>query len=91
MQIRKRTFGKLTPRRLTQDDRESSLRYNLAFDDASRKILLGGEFDKTTAEHSIETFREAQLEALGYNVEIREVNTDRGTQFYSNKKEGTSL
>ena len=60
-------------------------------DDASRKILSGGEFDKATAEHSIETFREAQSEALEYNVEIREVNTDRGTQFFSNKKEGTSI
>jgi len=60
-------------------------------DDASRKILSGGEFAKATAEYSIETFRKAQSEALGYNVEIREVNTDRGTQFFSNKKEGTSL
>jgi len=28
---------------------------------------------------------------LEYNAEIREVNTDMGTQFFSNKKEGTSL
>ena len=54
-------------------------------------LLMMREFDKATGERSIETFRNAQLEALGYNVKIREVNTDRGTQFYSNKKEGTSL
>ena len=35
-------------------------------DDASRKILSGGEFGRATAEHSIETFREAKSEAIQY-------------------------
>ena len=54
-------------------------------------LLMMLEFDKATAEHSIETLRKAQSEALEYNVEIREVNTNRETQFFSNKKEGTSI
>lgn len=55
-------------------------------DDASRYILAGGEFDNATAEYSIETLRKAQKTAMKYNAEIKEVNTDRGTQFYSTKK-----
>ena len=30
--------------------------------------------------------RKAQKTAMKYNAEIKEVNTDRGTQFYSTKK-----
>ena len=55
-------------------------------DDASRYILAGGEFDNATADYSIETLRKAQKTAMEYNAEIKEVNTDRGTQFYSTKK-----
>ena len=43
-----------------------------------------------TIEHSIETFKTAQNNAFELKILIREVNTDRGTQFYSNKNEGTS-
>jgi len=59
-------------------------------DDASRRILAGGEFKSVNAENSIKTFKKAQKEAAKYNVLIRQVNTDRGTEFFSNKKEGTS-
>ena len=55
-------------------------------DDASRYILAGDEFDTATSEYSIQTFRKAQRIAREYNVDIKEVNTDRGTQFYSTKK-----
>ena len=53
-------------------------------DDASRMILSAGEFGEATAEHSIGTFAEAMGRAAAHNATIREVNTDRGTQFFSN-------
>jgi len=59
-------------------------------DDASRYALSGGEFKEATSEHSIETFRTAQSIAADFKVLIRDVNTDRGTQFYSNKNQGSS-
>ena len=60
-------------------------------DDASRKIIACGEFkNNATAENAINTFKEAQKNILEYNVGIREVNTDRGSQFYCNKGEGQS-
>lgn len=49
-------------------------------DDASRKILSYGEFDCATVENSILVFKEA----LKYG-QIREVITDRGSQFTANK------
>ena len=55
-------------------------------DDATRKILACGEFSEATTDHSIETFRGAIAHASSYRATIRQVNTDRGTQFYSNKK-----
>ncbi len=51
-------------------------------DDASRFIMACDEYDSATAMHSIETFKGAIREADGYNGIIRQVNTDRGTQFY---------
>jgi transposase InsO family protein len=53
-------------------------------DDASRKILAGGEFPELTMDHAIATFKEAERVAMGYNAFIREVNTDRGSEFVSN-------
>ena len=53
-------------------------------DDASRFILAGGEFSEATAEHSIDTFQVAMTKVNEYNGIIHSVNTDRGTQFYSN-------
>ena len=59
----------------------------LWMDDASRKLLSGVE-SKTalTNRHSIQTMREAIQAAKEYNVIIQQANTDRGTEFYSNKK-----
>ena len=54
-------------------------------DDASRKILGYGEFEKATAENSIQTLEMALAHASEYKIEIKEVNTDRGTQFYSTR------
>ena len=55
-------------------------------DDATRYILSGGEFSEATAEHSIETLSRAIDVAWGYSSFIREVNTDRGPQFFVNKQ-----
>ncbi len=52
-------------------------------DDASRRILSGAEYGRTSTELSLETFRQAELEAESYNVFIREANTDRGSEFFA--------
>ena len=44
----------------------------------------GGEFAEATSDHSIETLKTAQKNAKKFNAFICEVNTDRGTQFFSN-------
>ena len=54
-------------------------------DDASRFILSGSEFEHATAANSIETFKDAISCASEYNGQIRDVNTDRGAQFFNNK------
>jgi putative transposase len=59
-------------------------------DDASRYILSGGEFSEATAEHSIKTMQKAIDESQVYNTFIKDVNTDRGSQFYSNRPNSIS-
>ena len=54
-------------------------------DDSSRLLLAGGEFDARSGEQSIETFRQAQAAAASYSATIRDVNTDRGSEFHSNR------
>ena len=56
-------------------------------DDASRKVLSGGEFDAIRAEQSIATFQAAQREARTWWLEVREANTDRGCEFYCTEKD----
>ena len=55
--------------------------------DASRKLLSGVE-SKTamTNKHSISTVKEAIEASWEYNVVVRQANTDRGSEFYSNEK-----
>jgi putative transposase len=53
-------------------------------DDASRMILSGGEFPAATTEGAIATLTEALQRARAWNLEVREVNTDRGSQFFAN-------
>ena len=55
-------------------------------DDASRKILSIGEFSNANTHNSIEVLKEAISEAKKYCGFIEELNTDRGTQFFPNKK-----
>jgi putative transposase len=55
-------------------------------DDRSRKILALGEYANATTANTIKLFDKA-LERLGELAEfVEEANTDRGTQFYPNKK-----
>ena len=55
-------------------------------DDASRYILSIGEYEHATAKNTIHTLKEAEKVAALFNGIIYAVNTDRGPQFYANKK-----
>ncbi len=56
-------------------------------DDASRKILSGIESSNPmNNKQSIKSFNLAEKEAENYNVFIIQVNTDRGSEFFSNQK-----
>ena len=57
-------------------------------DDASRKILCGGEFDNEYEEHAIALMKEAiKIAHRDYSAIIRECNSDKGSQFYNNTKD----
>jgi putative transposase len=58
----------------------------VVLDDASRKILSGGEFDSATEENSIKLVKEV-IDKYGYIKVMRESITDHGTQFYANKRD----
>lgn len=60
-------------------------------DDASRMLLSGGEFRTATTAHAIATLQIAIRPAARWNLEIREVNTDRGCQFYASERENTPV
>ena len=65
---------------------EESKEYAIEWlDNASRKILGYGEFEKATAENSIQTLEMAIAHSSEYKIVIRELNTDRGVEFYSNR------
>ena len=55
-------------------------------DDASRMILVAGEFDQATAENSIMLLEDAYSK-YNHITPIREVITDHGSQFYANKRD----
>ncbi len=55
-------------------------------DDSSRYILAGGEFDAATAENSINLVQEV-LDNYKWIRKVEQVITDRGSQFYANKKD----
>jgi len=56
-------------------------------DDASRKILSIGEFNNATTDNALEILKIAEQEATEVNGLIQAINTDRGSQFYPNKKD----
>lgn len=60
----------------------------VVLDDASRKILSGGEFSNATAENSVLLLKEA-LEScrFTYNLGIRECISDHGVQFYGMRRD----
>jgi putative transposase len=60
----------------------------LWLDDASRMILSGGEFPEATSDHAIETLAAALEVAAEWNLTVRDINTDRGAQFYANRRFG---
>jgi transposase InsO family protein len=51
-------------------------------DDASRMVLAGGEFSEQSTGHAIEVLEEALAVAASWGLPIRELNTDRGTEFF---------
>ena len=55
-------------------------------DDASRKVLSIGEFNSASTRNSIDVLNKAISEVKSYCGSINELNTDRGTQFFPNKK-----
>ena len=58
----------------------------VVLDDASRKILSGGEFTEATAEHSVALVKTV-LDTYGHIRILRESITDHGSQFYANKRD----
>ena len=58
----------------------------IALDDSSRRILAGGEYDSATAEASIGIVQDV-LDRFGDIRQVKQVITDRGSQFYANKKD----
>ena len=60
----------------------------VVLDDASRKILSGGEFSNATAENSVLLLREALENCrFSYNLGIRECISDHGSQFYGERRD----
>ena len=56
-------------------------------DDASRNILAGGEFDNATTNNAKKVVKEAKKVAWdNYSALLIALNTDKGAQFYANKK-----
>ena len=57
-------------------------------DDASRNILAGGEFNNATSNNAIKIVKEAKRVAWAkYSALLIALNTDKGAQFYANKKD----
>ena len=59
-------------------------------DDASRKILVGGEFEHATEENTILLMKQV-IQKYGYIRVVRESITDHGTQFYANKRDSEGV
>ena len=59
-------------------------------DDASRKIISGGEFENPNTENAISAFKKAEKEFKKHDCTIQQVNTDRASVFIANKNEGIS-
>jgi putative transposase len=58
----------------------------VVLDDASRKILSGGEYEHRSADAAVELLQEV-LDKYGHIRRLREVITDHGSEFYANKRD----
>ena len=57
-------------------------------DDATRLIISGNEFDNALEEYNIKLVEEAIIKIFSeYSATIKQCNTDKGPQFYANKKD----
>jgi putative transposase len=66
----------------------SGMQVCVVLDDASRKILAGGEFSNATSENSVLLLKEALYNCQdSYNLHIRECISDHGTQFYGVRRD----
>jgi len=59
---------------------------SVALDDSSRYILVGDEFDAATSENSIRIVEDVLNEYKEIR-KVKQVITDRGSQYYANKKD----
>ena len=59
----------------------------ILIDDASRKVISGGEFDNALEEHAIKIVKDGiKIAYRDYSSVWKQMNTDKGSQFYTNKK-----
>ena len=56
-------------------------------DDASRKVLAAGEFDHKTTENALLVLKQAICGGESWNHPVLVVLTDRGSEFYANKRD----
>lgn len=68
------------------EDKVNGKHVCVVLDDASRKVLAGGEFDHENTENSIKVLKEAIEKSREYHPIIA-VITDHGAQFYANKRD----
>jgi hypothetical protein len=60
----------------------------VVLDDASRKVLSGGEFSNATAENSVLLLKMAHDQCrFSYNLGVRECICDHGTQFCADRRD----
>jgi len=86
--IKKRHKQNIPQNKIHADYMENEGIHVIAYeDDASRKILSIGEFNNATTDNALEILKIAEQEATEVNGLIQAINTDRGSQFYPNKKD----
>lgn len=60
----------------------------ILIDDASRKVISGGEFDNALEDHAIQIVKDGiKIAYKNYSSVWTQMNTDKGSQFYANKKD----
>jgi hypothetical protein len=59
-------------------------------DDASRYVIVDAMFSEATMEHRIDTFKMVIRYSGSLHTFVKDANTDRGSQFYSNHPKSIS-